>query len=649
VSNPNNEGIVITASKGADNITLTAGANHDVIEFGAGGGAGGAGQVEEYTVDIGNTRLAYGQSITIDGVTITNINKNAILTGDHIANAFYEYANGGYKLGTANTTKFSGTTTLSGSGIATYVSMTGKFDSLTDDWLTSSGNATVTYDASGAKTFKIQSVSQSNVPDLNFTFSGNSNADVPADITASLQLARPISSGKGFAFVGGSAGATTAVTAAGAFTFAKVATGETSNVVINIDGTNHIIKLVATAEATAKVVGAVIEAVLTGATSGASLGTNGKVYFDGTLIESGDASSVGGNQLFGNNSDKLQFSFASSASKVFVQVIDPTSDVRGKITFDQIGQASAATQKSMYINDYITTIQQGKIEVDFGTGLLAGQSYTFNDKTIVATKDLTGAEVAEAFTYSKGEAFDGAVIVNDFTTTKINPAKVLFGIEGSKLTILDTNTTGTPSGILSAATIDITGTGVFAVNTNKITGTTTQQGKGSGEVTFADSYVVFGGDVGQAVSGGGSGSDTSIAATIKAVVSSLDTITNFDVANDKLALNKFDGTKFVAADRASSVSGDAIYVDTAGNTLGYNITSGIINFSAGNAAADAITLDMKLYVATNYINDNKIAGFEHGGDFYVIGTGGTSGATTDDLVVKLTGVSGITDIGAVLA
>ncbi|MDE7217305.1 MAG: hypothetical protein K2N20_04345, partial [Helicobacter sp.] len=116
-----------------------------------------------------------------------------------------------------------------------------------------------------------------------------------------------------------------------------------------------------------------------------------------------------------------------------------------------------------------------------------------------------------------------------------------------------------------------------------------------------------------------------------------------------------DGSKFVANDRAGNVTtatDSNIYVDAAGNKLSYTIANGIVDFSAGNAAADAITLDQKVYAAWKAVDGQSggvVAGFEHGGDFYLIATGGQSGSSTDDLVVKLAGVTGITDVGAILA
>ena len=82
--------------------------------------------------------------------------------------------------------------------------------------------------------------------------------------------------------------------------------------------------------------------------------------------------------------------------------------------------------------------------------------------------------------------------------------------------------------------------------------------------------------------------------------------------------------------------------------------SGLIEFGvSGDGTASDITLAQKFFVALESYgkgaDTNKIVGFEHSGDFYVIATGANSGATTDDLAIKLAGVTGVTDISTLLA
>ncbi|MDE6044617.1 MAG: hypothetical protein K2F85_03750, partial [Helicobacter sp.] len=135
----------------------------------------------------------------------------------------------------------------------------------------------------------------------------------------------------------------------------------------------------------------------------------------------------------------------------------------------------------------------------------------------------------------------------------------------------------------------------------------------------------------------------------------LDTITNFDVSNDKLLLKDVNGDTLGFTIAGSvTLSTSTIYVDTLGSTLNATTDAGIISFgvTAGSGAAtgaDAITLDQKLYVAVDGVAGGKAVGFEHGGDTYVVVGGTNSTSTTDELVIKLAGVTGVTDITSILA
>ncbi|MDE6043982.1 MAG: hypothetical protein K2F85_00480, partial [Helicobacter sp.] len=289
----------------------------------------------------------------------------------------------------------------------------------------------------------------------------------------------------------------------------------------------------------------------------------------------------------------------------------------------------------------------GEISVTFGA-LKAGQSYTFNDKTVVATKDLSAGDVARAFTLTSDDSFDGAVILGAFDTNgKIVESEVLYGFSGADNSTLIIRGT-TSQSITAAAEAKVTGTGTIGVDTLGISQYTAQQGS-DGSAPNADSYVTF--SVGNA---GGANAATVIAANTGA----LDTITNFDVANDGLRLKMGNGSYYgdeqaLSGNVSTVLDGGGIYVDANGNTLTASAANGIISFGASDAsgaAVDAaISLEQKLYVATNNIAINKVAGFAHEGDFYVVATGATNGSTTDDLVIKLAGVGGITDITTLLA
>ncbi|MDE7317557.1 MAG: hypothetical protein K2N12_07510, partial [Helicobacter sp.] len=649
--------IVITASKGADNITLTAGANHDVIEFGAGGGAGNV--QEEYTVDLGNMSLSKYQSFTIDGLTITNISGNK-LNAYAVADAITQWINNGNSYNTAGGaaweikyTSANGTIAGSSGAANTLVNITGELESLKGAWK----GATIEWQANSNQ-FVVKAPNGGNLTDLNFTFAGNGNTAIASGASASLSLSAASANA---AVAGATAGGTTAnditLNAVGDGTNANVTTVSLNGVEIKVEAT------ASTAFTAAQLVTEIKSLVENGTYSATAInGTNVKLVSVGTFttVGSGDAENV--KALFALP-EGYAWNFDTTNGKISFEVTDTQTTQTLSAVISQSNTDTAnytAPGAVTFTGTAYSPATDGKIVVDFKDGLLAGQSYTFNGKTILATSDLTGEQVAEAFTYKKGEAFDGAVIVADWTAANIVEAKVAYGIDGSKLTILDIGpgaANGTPSGILSPATNVLTGTGALGVNIKNVSGSTTQQGQAEEEI-LADSYVTFSFTAGNAPSGAGS---AGVVTVVKANTNALDTITNFDVSNDKLALNKFDinndGTagKYLATDGASlaALSGDAIYLDTAGSTLAASAANGIFSFSTINASgattgADSITLEHKLFAALNNITANKVAGFEHAGDFYVIATGANANSTTDDLVIKLAGVSGITDIGTIL-
>ena len=656
VSNPNDDGIQIVASKGADNITLVAGANHDVIEFTAGGGAGNVN--EEYTVDLGNMSLSKYQTFTIDGLTITNISANK-LNAYAIADAIQAWINNGNSYATVggtvteiSWTSAAGKIAGSSGAMNTVVDISGTLESLKGAWK----GATIEWEANSNQ-FVVKAANGGNLADLNFTFDANANAAIAAgaETTASI---------RGASAAAAVAGATGAGTTMNDITLADVDDGTNPNVsTISLGSVNIVIS---GAGSTAFDSGAAVTLIK-------SIVENGNITATGVTVTG--VGSLTGATLTGATAETIKAEFAdllpegyswnfdTAAGKIGINVDDTKTDSTFTLT---ISQVSSDTTNYTSDPDAVTftgtaykAATEGKVTVDFGDGLLAGQSYTFNGKTVVATADLTGEEVAEAFTYRKGEAFDGAVIVSDWTPANIVEAKVAYGINGSELTILDIGpTAGTPSGILSPAVTDvITGTGALAVNIKNVSASTTKQGQVEEQI-LADSYITA---VVAEAGKGASGAEAGVATKIVANTNALDTITNFDISNDKLALNKFDvsgdGTagRYVATEGASfgALSGDAIYLDTLGSTLAASASAGIISFginagSGATAGADTITLEHKLFAAIGNMGNNKVAGFEHSGDFYVIATGGNGSVTTDDLVIKLAGVSGITDIGTIL-
>ncbi|MDE7197144.1 MAG: hypothetical protein K2N69_09030, partial [Helicobacter sp.] len=634
VSNPNDDGIQIVASKGADNITLVAGANHDVIEFSTGGGAIGA--EEQYTVDLANLRLAAGQSFTIDGLTITNVGGFAnaaspagsatasILTAEEIADILQVY------LSTGKATANGSVGVVSGTSIAKFVRFDGELESLStkNGWLNASGNASVT--ASGA-TLTFANANKANVVDLNFTFSGNDRTNGFAGEANKAQ-----------AFVAGTSGAPAVASGTGDYTlindFSTAKTSATFAVTINGETYNATIKY----------------------TGGATANTKATLSGDGLA-----------DLIKGNTVTNYSLELSGASSITIPANIDIAATAGGKFTISGLESGDSvaiAIGSDSIIAEYVdaTPAVQGQLTIDFGEGLLAGQSYTYLNKTVLATKNLTGEEVAEAFAFGaeNNSGVDGAVVLGKWqlmsaggaqtgSTAGIDPTQLLFDISGSSLILME-QTPGSAVGLkidsFASLIPTLTGTGTLAVRTDKVTGTTTVQGEKSGAIA-ADSYVTF---TGIGTGSAASGADAGTVSAIKANTSMLDTITNFDVSNDKLSLKDVNGGALTFASGGSITSPTNIYVDTLGSTLNTDVTNGIVGFgvTAGSGAttgADAITLDQKLYVVVNNITSDAAVGFEHGGDTYVIVGGDASGAATDDLVIKLAGVTGVTDITSILA
>ncbi|MDE6045149.1 MAG: hypothetical protein K2F85_06495, partial [Helicobacter sp.] len=657
---PNDDGIQIVASKGADNITLVAGANHDVIEFNAGGGT--SGQTEEYTLDLGTLRLGQGQSVTIDGLTITNIsgftnggaNVNTtavVLTAEDIATILAGYLSDG-DLSVSGA--FGG---ASNTAASKFVSVTGTLESLTtkNGWLTDTGLAKAT--ASGTEVV-ITHQKQQSVTDIDLiaNISGNGKTNgigEQAGITPDFVKGQP---------------ETDAAVSGSAFSLIDVS-GTASiadNSVVTLNGVAITFDAASSKAATANTVGTIIQSLVENGTTG-TLPSGVTVAVAGiTTLDSAAADAV--KELF-TLTEGYEWDFAT-AGKIGIKVTDTTTENTLSTTITQTTVTGTAPTDATFKGTAYSPEATGQIVIDFGDGLLAGQSYSFMGKTVLATKDLKGEDIAEAFAFGSqtSSGVDGAVVLGEWklnfsaggatagTTSGILPAKCLFDIDADgKLIVMD-SVAGAEAGLVGIdkiadnGNLRITGTGTLAVRTDKITGETTQQGQDDGEAIFADSYVTFAVlDAGSA----GSGADAGTATKVSVNTSALDTITNFDVSTDKLLLRKFDasgavGEKYANSDAFAGSKADALFVDTEGNTLSVGVANGIISFTTASSAE--ITLEQKLYAASVAFNaeTNKIGGFAHNGDFYVFAAGSGDTSTTDDLVIKLAGVGGITDIGAIL-
>ncbi|MDE7317787.1 MAG: hypothetical protein K2N12_08685 [Helicobacter sp.] len=313
-----------------------------------------------------------------------------------------------------------------------------------------------------------------------------------------------------------------------------------------------------------------------------------------------------------------------------------------------------------YQQAYTIPGEPTKIVTDFES-LAAGESVTFAGKSVLATSSLSGEDVASAF---KGDSVSGAVVLGEWyqefdsagtMVAGINENAVDWSVSGSALIITDrpsqTNLDagiaqaikgyGTDSSFMQALQV----TGVSALRPS-VRGTTKQ---GQDEATIhADSYVNLTLSV-----AGDTSTKTEFAKSIDEL-GTLSSISNFELGIDKLTLYQFaddaqieyQGELFEAAHCASQSDlniQDNVYIDEFGTTLQARIDAqGLITFSHESS------IESKVYLLKN-IATNKLAGFAHDEDFYVLASGNNPNATTDDLLIKLTGIgSMVFDVSTLL-
>ena len=618
------QAIEIIASKGKDTISLSD-STVETISLSTGGGR--AGVAEAYTVDLGNLKLAQGETFTIDGLTVVALT-TAGLTANQIAHGIQLWkANNGVLPTTANTLESAGGTSVNATA-SVQMAITGDLESLKGAWASASVAHTT-----GDSTFVINSGKQSNISDLNLTWGANTqHSPVTSNAIAHQQ-----------------------VTQAYGDVLDNTATSWTSADLVAADIVDGVLKVFAFAfgdqsiEIGIKASGADVNATqaatyiinLLNGSAGGTL-TNGIVYYNGGVY-TGTSTTKAEDLKLSETLDLGNFVITNPANKKMgVAIVNPL--------------IYAEDQEFSFVIDGTATIltlagrkdaADAMVQVSFDD-LKAGYSYTFNGKTVVATKDLTGAEVANIFadTSAPGAVYGGVIVSDWDSANNIDKTKADFVVDGNTLTITDQTGQG-GNGIKSAVSNVLTTTMPNLVDTNGVKATTTN-GVSADPTVPADSYVTFSGKT---------------LAGVSANQRFIDEISNFDTNVDRLSISKFDGSLFTSSEvqangNLSFASGDG-FEDAAGGALIASVAGGIVNFAWTNADAEgagAITLDQKLYAATHFTGGTeKVVGFYHNdganSDFYVVALGGTAAGTTDDLVVKINGVaagsvSNVTDIMA---
>ena len=625
------QAIEIIASKGKDTISLSD-STVETISLSTGGGRSGV--AESYTIDLGTFKLGQGETFTIDGLTVTGLSATP-LTALQIADAIAKwFANNKSLTGVTDLATAGGTSTNVTAN--SVVAISGDLESLKGAW----SGAKITHANTTDTTLVISSGKQSNISDLNLTWGANTqHSPVTSNAIATVATSAAL------AQVKISTDAGTNWTATNEITLGKVASGDTGAYIFQIgDQTLEFAVTASGGDVGPTDAAKFIVNLLEGNTGGALTNATA-LYHNGTLVTASGIATFELGSAFTLPEGTLGIGSPSNG-KIAVTVNPFFEGESPNISFSQIGSsADGTTAFKFYERTYDS---DAIVQVSFDD-LLAGHSYTFNGKTVVATKDLTGAEVANIFgNNAVGDVVAGAVVVTDWDTTQISGgssnANIDIVIEGNKLTITDA--TG-QIGILAAVSPVLTTTMPNLVDTSGIKATTTN-GVSADPTVPADSYVTFSGKT---------------LAGVSANQRFIDEISNFDTNVDRLAISKFDGSLFTSSEvqangNLSFASGDG-FEDAAGGALIASVAGGIVNFAWTNADAEgagAITLDQKLYAATHFTGGtDKVVGFYHNdganSDFYVVALGGTAAGTTDDLVVKINGVaagsvSNVTDIMA---
>ncbi|MDE6978513.1 MAG: hypothetical protein K2O85_02980, partial [Helicobacter sp.] len=690
VVNNSDNGVYITASKGQDSISLLANQNHDKISFNAGGPA--TAQPEKYSLNLAGTKLEKFQSFTLDGLTLTSLYVDGNIDAQELTNALYTHITQGedaFKQTQSSILKDQTTNTY-----YTYEELfntQGSFKGLDNKQGWEYNPQLI--EKTDATTIKITSSEKSDVPDLSLNWEGNetlsprgslnakesesakAKIDVPNDpikaIPAELStttiadilnngLNNNLTNYTGNHFYVGPADVK--VTTELARYVVEDTSGSTYTMIIEHQPSS------AYSWTSAYLIVDALVALLNGTAiperlfyySSGSLSSFVKVYKDNDFTNDIRTTLVGTDLLGGVHVARNGGATNQNQTLIF-SINNPTYEPNESITINGTKiDYTGYVPVGKYQQAYTIPAEPTKVVTNFES-LAAGESVTFAGKSVLATAHLNGEEVANAF---KGDSVSGAVVLGKWyqefdsagtMVAGIDANNVNFSVNGSKLTITDNPNQanldagiaqaikgyGTDSGFMQALQV----TGVNALRPS-VQGTT-KQGQDQ-ETICADSYVNLTLSV-----AGNSSTKTEFVKNIDEL-GTLSSISNFELGIDKLTLYQFaddvqidyQGELFEATHRASQSDlriTDRVYIDENGTTLQANIDAqGLIEFS------HEASIESKAYLLRN-IAQNKLAGFAHDEDFYVLASGNNPNATTDDLLIKLTGLgSMVLDVAMLL-
>lgn len=371
------------------------------------------------------------------------------------------------------------------------------------------------------------------------------------------------------------------------------------------------------------------------------------------------SSGVTGTQAIGTAITGLDVTLTSSGAVGAVTYgnIDAATDGTGTATVNAkgntgniaIGTIGAATQHkavSVDVSGSLGTVGIGEIKSDGSVTVNAAntlKAVTLNDGLANGTADITAVTGVNVSAGLKALAFDAA-IANTATSGAF--AGVINGsIEADEYRFLTTGDAkaditlsgdmglGTDVIVVSAASV----TTVDATKTVKIDisglsnydGATLTGGANADLIKGSSGVDAITGGTGADVLTGGAGADTFIFSTDGSLAAAMDSITDFAKASDVI---DFGATVVLLAAETNGTTATSDVDTSAG---------GLVSFAA---ADDTLTEQVAAIQADTQLDAiNSVAFWVNGNDTYVYYAGAATG-NTDDQIVKLVGVTGLTTI-----
>ncbi|MBS7350726.1 MAG: hypothetical protein KIG95_11335 [Comamonas sp.] len=299
-----------------------------------------------------------------------------------------------------------------------------------------------------------------------------------------------------------------------------------------------------------------------------------------------------------------------------------------KVTGDGKVEMTAGADGAQTIE--VLTTGANKIEGGKGADQITLGSGTGKDQIVVKSGDANTAPTT-AGSNDAGNAGTAASTVYTGAVSKLTAGDtIVFTYKGEALTA----TIGTISG--STATAAEVQTAIDAALTNT-SGGSAAGAAGDVVASFENSDAdlkLTAKDVGDTLVGGDFTDVDGVSFTASdSNASAMDTITNFDLANDKLQLS----------------GGNDLFNGTVAAGLTFSVVNGVISITSGDPSSYSDLIDYMAFEVIYGMDDTKsTAAYYDGTDTYIFQGDGVGGQSDADIVIKLAGINATGDLGNIL-